>query len=46
LLNTIPQSLTVSQSTQLFGSHPGLRQILVVAIQNAIREVDPFLFFL
>jgi CCR4-NOT transcription complex subunit 1 len=45
LLNTIPQSLTVSQSTQLFGSHPGLRQILVVAIQNAIREVDPFQFF-
>jgi CCR4-NOT transcription complex subunit 1 len=46
LLNTIPQSLTVSQSTQLFGSHPGLRQILVVAIQNAIREVHhPFPFF-
>jgi hypothetical protein len=46
LLNTIPQSLTVSPSTQLFGTHPGLRQILVVAIQNAIREVcSPLLLF-
>jgi len=45
LLNTIPQNLTVSPSTQLFATHPGLRQILVVAIQNAIREVGPLLLF-
>jgi len=41
MLNTIPQTLIVSPTTQLFGTHHGLRQILVVAIQNAIREVYP-----
>jgi CCR4-NOT transcription complex subunit 1 len=39
MLNTVSQTLSVSPTTQLFGNHVGLRQILVVAIQNAIREV-------
>jgi hypothetical protein len=39
MLNTVSQTLSVSPATQLFGTHHGLRQILVVAIQNAIREV-------
>lgn len=41
MLNTVSQTLNVSPTTQLFGTHHGLRQILVVAIQNAIREVYP-----
>jgi len=39
LLNSVSQSLTIHPATQLFGSHAGLKQILVIAIQNAIREV-------
>lgn len=39
VLNTVPQTIVVSPATQLFGTHAGLRQILVIAIQNAIREV-------
>ena len=40
MLNTVSQTLNISPATQLFGTHHGLRQILVVAIQNAIREVS------
>jgi CCR4-NOT transcription complex subunit 1 len=43
MLANISQTLNVSASTQLFGSHAGLRRILIVAIQNAIREVFPLL---
>lgn len=39
MLNTVAQMLNVTPTTQLFVTHPGLRQILVVAIQSAIREV-------
>lgn len=39
ILSTVSQSLNITGSTQLFGTHHGLKQILVIAIQNAIREV-------
>jgi CCR4-NOT transcription complex subunit 1 len=39
MLNTVSQTLSVSPTTQMFANHVGLRQILVIAIQNAIREV-------
>jgi CCR4-NOT transcription complex subunit 1 len=39
MLNNVAQTINVSPSTQLFGTHHGLRQILTVAIQNAIRDV-------
>jgi CCR4-NOT transcription complex subunit 1 len=42
LLANINQTLSVSANTQLFGTHAGLRRILIVAIQNAIREVSLF----
>jgi len=41
MLNNVSQMLNVTPGTQLFVTHPGLRQILVVAIQSAIREVYP-----
>jgi CCR4-NOT transcription complex subunit 1 len=39
MLNSVSPNLVVTQATQAFGTHTGLRQILIVAIQNAIREV-------